>query len=254
MMSSFKSWVKRTCINAVEKAVPQRVADRLVRHYSIPDCDWSLRNARDNGFMPELIIDVGAYEGEWARMVHRIFPSARILAVEPQREKKEILQALSLSAARIDYDMALLGAEDNCEVTFHLNETVSSVLSEVVSEAPDREKRSTVTLDTLVEGTNFTSPDFIKLDVQGYELEVLRGGRNIFTLSPPEMIQMEISLIEINSGAPLLPEVIEYMNDLGYQLYDIAEFIRRPMDDALWQIDVIFVRKDSNLISSHRWI
>jgi hypothetical protein len=67
--------------------MPRTVKDRLIRHYSIPDVDWSLRNARDNGFSPNVVIDVGAYEGEWARMVHQIFPAAQILAVEPQREK-----------------------------------------------------------------------------------------------------------------------------------------------------------------------
>jgi FkbM family methyltransferase len=79
--------------------------------------------------------------------------------------------------SEIDYEIALLGPEERSEVTFHLNDTVSSVLTEVESEAPEKEQRSMSTLDTLVSGTPFAEPDFLKLDVQGYELEILRGGR-----------------------------------------------------------------------------
>jgi FkbM family methyltransferase len=252
-MSTIGNWIKRKSTSVIESMIPRTVKDRLIRHYSVPDIDWSLRNARDNGFSPAKVIDVGAYEGEWARMTHRIFPAAKILMVEPQRDKQGKLASLTALASEIEYKTALLGAEDGKEVSFYLNETVSSVLTEIESEAPQEEKRTTVTLDTLTEETAFEKPDFLKLDVQGYELKVLSGARRILDTHPPEMIQMEVSLIEINQGAPLFAEVIDVMDSLNYRLYDLTSFMRRPLDDALWQVDGLFVHADSELVSSHRW-
>lgn len=252
-MSSIANWVKRKFTSVLELTVPESIKNKLIRHYSIPDIEWSLRNARENGFSPAKVVDVGAYEGDWADMIHRIFPTARILMVEPQRGKEAHLAQFSTSVSNVEYEIALLGAKDGKEVPFHLNETVSSVLREVESESPQKEQRSTVSLDTLTNGTAFEQPDFLKLDVQGYELEVLAGARRILDTHPPEMIQMEISLIEINQGAPLFAEVVSHMDDLGYRLYDLCAFMRRPLDNALWQVDGLFVHADSELVSSRRW-
>jgi FkbM family methyltransferase len=236
-MDSFSNWAKRKAATAIEWALPQTLKDRLIRHYSIPNVDWSLRNARDNGFQPDVIIDVGAYKGEWTRMAKRIFPESRVLAIEPQREKAKALEQVSTTHPNVEYEIALLDAQDGRELTFHLNETVSSVLPEVESDAPDSEQRSTITLDTLTDKwTSFRRPDLLKLDVQGYEFEILRGASRILDEHPPEIIQMEVSLIEINRGAPLFAEVTRFMDELDYRLYDLCSFMRRPLDDALWQV------------------
>ena len=52
---------------------------------------------------------------------------------------------------------------------------------------------------------------------------------------------------------PLLLEVLNYMDSIGFQLYDISEFMRRPLDHALYQMDVMFVRKTSHLVAEKRW-
>jgi FkbM family methyltransferase len=248
-----RNWVKRTLTRAVKAALPQSVVDRLIRHYSIPNVDWSLRNAKKNGFTPKVIVDVGAYVGDWSRMAHRIFPESHILAVEPQADKKPALRSLSRAHERVQYETALLGAEAEAEVSFQLNETVSSVLPEAQGTAPKRETRALTTFDAMVENSVFTQPDLVKLDVQGYELEVLRGAENTLATHPPELILMEVSLLEINEGAPLVAEVVQFMGQRNYQLYDVGSFMRRPYDDALWQMDAFFVRTDSELVKSRRW-
>lgn len=252
-MSSLGNWVKRRVMGAISALVPRSMKDRLIRHYSVPNVDWSLRNAKENGFSPDAVIDVGAYEGEWSRMAHRIFPDASILAVEPLHEKAARLESLSRSIHEIEYEQALLSAEAQESVPFHVNQTVSSVLPEAEEADAEQETRSTTTLDRLTDGTTFSQPDLLKLDVQGYELEVLRGGERILGTHPPELILMEVSLIEINDGAPLSADVTEFMDRTGYRLYDICSFMRRPYDDALWQIDALFVHHESDLIASKRW-
>jgi hypothetical protein len=83
--------------------------------------------------------------------------------------------------------------------------------------------------------------NFLKIDVQGYELEVLRGATN--SLQAFEAVLLEVAIIEINEGAPLLHEVTTFMAARGFIASEICEIHRRPLDKAMSQIDVIFVRR-----------
>jgi hypothetical protein len=94
-------------------------------------------------------------------------------------------------------------------------------------------------------------PDFLKIDVQGYELEVLKGAEAL--LPSIEVVFTEVNHIEIYRGAPLAAEIIAWLGDRGYALHDICNFMPRPRDGALWQTDMIFVRASSRLRSSRDW-
>jgi hypothetical protein len=90
----------------------------------------------------------------------------------------------------------------------------------------------------------------LKIDAQGYELEILKG--STLLIESIDAILLEIALIEINEGAPLLHEVLPFMRSIGFVAYDVLEIHRRPLDRALNQIDVLFVRVDSPLLSDKR--
>jgi hypothetical protein len=64
---------------------------------------------------------------------------------------------------------------------------------------------------------------------------------------------MEVNLIGIHEGAPLFHEVVAFMAEQGFRVYDIISFFRRPYDGALWQVDVVFVKSTSSLVASRRW-
>lgn len=85
---------------------------------------------RSNGFSPQAIIDVGAYEGEWTETAKSIYPDAHVLMIEPQTDKASRLETVSSQYQKVEYCRALLGPEEKEDVPFRLNETVSSVLPE----------------------------------------------------------------------------------------------------------------------------
>ena len=149
------------------------------------------------------------------------------------------------------YSIMLLGPEGKEEVPFHLVGTGSSVLSELTSFKKSTIKLPMRTLDGFLAGHECPSPFLMKLDVQGFELEVLRGGRD--ALSRAELVILEAALLPYNEGAPLFSEVISFMADAGFAVYDFCGQFRRESDHALFQTDVAFVKKDSDLRKPQRF-
>lgn len=82
--------------------------------------------------------------------------------------------------------------------------------------------------------------DFIKIDVQGSELDILKGGPN--TLSRTSFVNCEVALIEYNQGAPLIGDVVDYMRDSGFCIIDIVEYHSFPQlyGGAYFQLDLLF--------------
>lgn len=233
-------------LSFIIKLIPWRIRLSIKHHFSIPDIGWSLYNLKRSGFNPKYVIDVGAYEGWFTRICKRIYPESTIMMVEPLLEKKIILQRICKKYPHCQYVVALVGAEKK-EVYFLKDEAGSQVLqtSEETSNYSKLTKLTLDTLDDLTEGSPFRSSEFLKLDVQGYEIEVLKGAKRI--LESVEVILMEISVITLTKGALSFYEVIRYMHEQDFRLYDICTFWRRPVDEALWQIDVIFVKNTSQL-------
>jgi len=64
---------------------------------------------------------------------------------------------------------------------------------------------------------------------------------------------LEVNLLEIYEGAPLLHEALCFMAAEGFRAYDVCTLYRRPLDHALWQMDMIFVRSDSSLVAFKRY-
>src|SRR2546422_465251 len=102
-----------------------------------------------------------------------------------------------------------------------------------------------------MDGKSLPGRFFLKLDVQGYELEVLRGAER--TLTATDVVLMEVSLLQYNAGAPLFAEVTAFMKAIGFVVYDICGQLRRAADEALFQADLLFVREDSTLRASKQF-
>lgn len=195
---------------------------------------------RQKGFLPAGIIDVGAYQGEWTNLVRRIFAGVPVLMVEAQQSKKARLEAIC--GRGISLASAVLGAEAGRTVTFYEMETGSSYFEEQSNAPRNASTYTTDTLDNIAAG--MTEPLFLKIDAQGAELEVLKGGEE--TLKRCELVQLEVAMLPYNKGAPTFFEVLSYMDKRDFVPLDVSGF-SRPNGIDLVQIDVLFVRRDSSL-------
>lgn len=208
---------------------------------AFPSINATFLYLKEWGFAPVYVIDVGAFRGEWTRALKQIFPDASVFMIEAQDNARPALDTVCSYYSGVSYEIALLGATDGTPVQFFEMLTGSSVFEEQ-SQVPRKQITTTTkTLDSLV-GKRANRIDLLKLDVQGYELEVLKGAMQ--SLSNCEFVLLESSLIPINSGCPLIAEVIAFMNTKGFHLLDFCSQIRRK-DGALWQTDLIFISKTS---------
>ena len=212
-----------------------------------PSMESTLYDLKQRGFNPTTTIDVGAYHGEWTRMFKKIFPSTKVLMIEAQTEKTEKLnEVCEKFSGEVFCEMAVLGSKSGEEVDFVQMETGSSVFEESSPYARKRLKKTLTSLDNLLQKyTDFQHIDFLKLDVQGYELEVLKGSSDL--LRHTEFVLMETSLIPINKGCPLILEVITYMDRMGFRTIDFCSQVRRK-DGSLWATDLLFVSTGSSFL------
>jgi hypothetical protein len=104
-------------------------------------------------------------------------------------------------------------------------------------------------VDALVAQRGLPGPYVLKVDVEGFELDVLAGAEAI--LPQTELVLLEVSLFRLNGANPQLGDVVCAMRDRGYVVYDIYNGHLRPLDGALAQVDLAFVRDDGRFRRSH---
>jgi FkbM family methyltransferase len=209
-----------------------------------------LARLRDLGFTPTGILDVGAYEGHFSRGVRQIFSEAHILMIDALAEKGLALADVCREVGNADYLIAVLGDREmeaipffvaNTEIRPDLVKTGSSKFKENTNFPMEERTLPQRTLGSIV-GNRCQTFQLLKLDVQGAELDVLRGLGH--QLSKVEVILMEMSLAEYNKGAPLIDVVLNELRAVGFVLYDIVEE-HRYRGGSLLQIDGLFVRPTS---------
>lgn len=243
--------IVNTLYGRLPGVVRRFIDDRRFR-LGMPTMFGCIANLKRNGFTPRMIIDVGAYEGRWTENVRTIYPDSPVLMLEANPDKEHRLaQVQRRLGPGVACQRALLGASARRDVTFYSMETGSSVMPETTGVARTPIVLDMCTLDDVTSLTAIEGPILLKLDVQGYELEVLRGARQ--TLQLTEVLVLELSLLEYNEGAPLAAEVIHDVNALGYVLYDVCGQHRKDGSRALVQMDAVFVRSSSTLRTAQRF-
>lgn len=232
----------KTQVQPIIRNLSARVPVGLRRRLFGNAMEDRLSNLSSLGFAPSQIVDIGAYIGRWTEMAGSIFPSANILMLEAQENKREILSKLvEDSRGRFQMEICLLSDAEK-DVEFYEMETGSSIYSELTSVDRVTVEKQSKTLEGVLKAQGVSSVDLLKLDVQGAELDILSGAGGI--LETVKVIAMEVSVRPYNKGAPLFSEVISFMTALGFQCFDMCELKREKATDFAMQLDLFFQRID----------
>lgn len=211
-----------------------------------PTLTGCLRNLKKVGFAPVEIYDIGAYHGDWSWEAARVFPDVPVKMFEANPANEEALRQACREIPGATYEIQLLGFERGPQ-DFWVLDTGSGIYPELTSFPRTKTVRDMMLLDDVFdEKLEYPkAPALVKLDVQGAEIDILRGAS--YLRDAAEVIITEASLIPYNQGAPLFHELVQYMHSKGFVVYDFCGQIRRESDNALFQTDVVFVRENSQL-------
>ena len=202
----------------------------------------------------DLVVDVGANTGQFGHLCRDSHYKGEIISFEPVSATHA---ALRESAAGDPLwtvaDRMALGAETGeAEINISGNSVSSSMLPMLdshVAAAPtsqyiQKEKVPVRRLDDVLGDTKAGRRALLKLDVQGFEPQVLAGAPKF--LSHAIAVQLEMSLVPLYQGETLMPDIVAEMDKIGFELWDMESSFRDPNTGQLLQMDGIFTRKSLN--------
>ena len=210
-----------------------------------------LNEVKELGIDPVAILDIGAHTGQFYGWAKNTWPISVIWMIESNEVHESTLKNLTINKDD-EYLITALGDEER-EVTFYTRKDKphtegNSYYKEAnywdVPHLVLESKRKLQRLDDLfTEGTEF---ELIKLDTQGSEFDILKGGKNL--VSKSSAVILEVSYVEYNLESPLAEEVIDYMKNVGFDIYiEIGEhYSNEPQwKDIIVQKDLLFYRQES---------
>ncbi len=196
---------------------------------------------------PQVIYDIGANVGTWSLLAKALFPAASIHAFEPLVMHHEALEKAMQNISDINLHKVALGSNActlNMQVTSFSDAPSLLEIAETTEKGfgitkEREEKVEVVPLDEYVSTTKLPLPDLIKLDIQGYELEAMRGGENC--LHHAKFIICEVSFLELYKGQALSHDIVEFLHQRGFHLQALG--VNTPLGQELSQADALFSRK-----------
>lgn len=198
-------------------------------------------NVIEKYFYPHRILDIGSNRGEFYQICRTHFPSSYYFLIEGNRFCENHLKPLG-----VDYAIELL-SDSVKQIDFYLNNkdiisTGASYYRECITDCFSennliRESRTTTTLDEMF--TEDSIFDLIKIDTQGSELDILKGGSTV--ISNAKGLLLECSLANCNENAPLFGEIKSYLEENNFQQKEILD--NHFYKNELVQIDVLFIKQ-----------
>lgn len=205
----------------------------------IPSTHKRVLNDIKKHFTPRVIYDIGACVLHWTRLAKSIWPEPECITIAFDAIKE--VEALYKSK-NILYNIGVLSDEDNKLVRFYENKELpggNSYYKEIghananaVFPEDRYTEKNAMTLESVVQQKNFQLPDLVKIDVQGCELDILKGGINI--INHAKYLIIELQNIQYNRGAPLEGVTIKYLNDNGWEIVEAKFADNGPDADYLF--------------------
>lgn len=203
-----------------------------------------------NKFEIDLIIDVGANIGQFALMCRKLGYQGRIISFEPVEDTFNILKGVSASDSNWDCYNYALG--DKLETAFikKYNSSLFSSFYDVTDYAKDRFANEIGTfevqdveirrLDEFLINFESCKSIFLKMDTQGYDLNVFKG--SLKNLDKIRILLSEISFVPIYENMPNYIESMKFYNSHGYSVSGLFPMNYND-DSTVVEMDAVFVRK-----------
>lgn len=199
------------------------------------------------------VIDAGAHHGNYARLFSYIMPTAEIICFEPLPHVYKVLQKQTKNNPNISaYCMALgsrteripmnVSGIDQASSLFKMTDAHKNLWPESATSKPIDVQ--VTTLDAFASDHAISGDVFLKADVQGFELELLRGAKTL--LRQVRFMRLELSFIPLYEGAPAFSDVCAFLEKTGFRFHSMVGEVKAPTKVFPVQGDFLFVRTDFN--------
>ena len=194
------------------------------------------------------VIDVGAGRGQFALVARRRFPRARLVCLEPlARPRTRLGRVLADGPEPEIFPVAAAGRDGEAEFVVSRADDSSSLLPMTALQTETfpgtgeaaRIRVTTARLDGLLDASRLERPALLKVDVQGAELEVLRGAAGL--LEAIDEVLVECSFAELYRGQALAGEVVDLLCRAGFALAAVCSPVADHHGRVL-QADLLFAR------------
>ena len=181
------------------------------------------------------VLDIGANVGQTALSYLTEFPKAAIFSFEPDPESYQKLAAAIAPHSKARAYNVALGRETGSAKLFRFKfDQTNSLLpkargaEQYVADAEYLADIGQVsvevsTLDAFCGEHNIEKIDLLKIDTQGYELEVLNGALGLLRSAAISLIYIEVCFVRYYEGQPLFPELYQFLYNFGYRFVGLYE-------------------------------
>jgi FkbM family methyltransferase len=199
--------------------------------------------AKSRGFLPATIVDVGVAYG--TAELYAAFPDARLLLIEPVQEWDVQLRKIT-RGRKTDMVWVAAGSQSSTlKINLYSDLGAATMLRERDAQPESTREVPVKRVDDICTSYGVLGPVLLKIDVQGAELDVLRGSEDI--LGRVEMIVVEVCLHQVYEDGSDFADVFTWLDSHGFCLFDICGSYCSPTDGTLQQIDIVAVPKLSPL-------
>lgn len=248
LVKSVVSWARPRALPTINRTL-RRGGTELVRAGHAPT--WRSFNhlLGAHGLTPKTILDIGVAKG--SPFLYESFPDARYHLIDPSIESRPFMQEIAGRLDAVVHEVALSDAAGTA--TLHIKEDEDMGASTLVLEDSFPVGRSYEVplerLDSIV--TDLARPALCKIDVQGFELSVLKGATGI--LDQLDVVVVEVSTMPDHPDAPECIDIINWFAEHGFALFDVVDLHRKPRNRLLGCLDLAFVPADSPVRSDRAW-
>lgn len=190
---------------------------------------WIFDLKRSLKFEPKLIIDAGANIGSVSKDLNKWFPTANIFAFEPVTATFNSLVSNTDKINQIHSEKLALGAcNEKFELLLNAENTINSLKTKDLKGSSPKEEIQVVRLDQFIAQNGLGSIDILKIDVEGFEFEVLDGCGTLLA-SNINSILIEVGYVREPTKVHFA-DVEHYLEKLGFQLCGVYEIMRNLND------------------------
>lgn len=177
----------------------------------------------------DVLVDVGANVGQTAAALTATWPTARVFCIEPFAATFDALQRATADQPRVSCFRCAFGSRPAQQEVFT---RPGSVNNSLLGPGPRRDGRSdgdqpelvtVTTFDAFREEHGLEHVDFLKIDTEGYDLEVVKGASSSLDQQRVSFVQVEAGMTRHNAKHVPFGELQEFLEQVGYVLFGIYD-------------------------------